>query len=74
MLQFQIPYWKAYQDITGSRQYTASGIADIPYSEKVSWLNENDIDDPDERADFLYMISILDATFLEHYYEKNKVK
>lgn len=57
----------------GSRQYTASGIAEIPYSEKVLWLDENGITCPDERRDFLEMIKVLDDKCLGDYYEKNKV-
>lgn len=72
--QFQLPYWNFYQELTGSRQYTSSGVADIPYTEKVAWLNENDIQDPDDRRTYLQMIAILDATYLEHFYEKSKVK
>jgi hypothetical protein len=69
-----MPYWIAYQDIAGSRQYTSSGVADIPYSEKITWLDENGITDIDERKDYLQIISSLDSEYLKDYYEKHKVK
>jgi hypothetical protein len=64
-------YWQAYLELTGSRQFTSAGVADIPYSEKVHWLNENEINDPDERNDFKQMITALDGAYLEHYYKKS---
>lgn len=70
MNQFQQPYWDAYQELAGSRQYTQSGIADIPYSEKVKWLDENGVDDPDDRRDYIQMISVLDAAYIKQYYSK----
>jgi hypothetical protein len=72
--QFQMNYWLAYQEISGSRQYTSSGVAEIPYTEKLAWLNENDITDEDERATYHQMVSALDGAYLEHFYEKSKVK
>jgi hypothetical protein len=74
LTQFQIPYWQAYQEITGSRQFTSSGVAEIPYLTKVKWLDENEVFDQDERNDFMYMFNLLDSTYLEDFYEKNKVK
>jgi hypothetical protein len=72
--QFQAEYWRAYQEISGSRQYTASGVAEIPYLSKLAWLDENGVFDEDERRDTLQAITELDSTYLEHFYEKNKVK
>lgn len=71
--QFQTPFWKMYKEITGSRQFTQGGPTEIPYPCKVLWLNENAIDDPDERRDYMQIVSSLDGTYLENYYEKNKV-
>lgn len=70
--QFQKEYWGAYLTLTGSRQFTASGIAEIPYREKIAWLNENEIYDQDERNDYIQLITLLDNAYLEYYYEKNK--
>jgi hypothetical protein len=72
--QFQVVYWVAFQELTDSRQYTSAGIAGIPYIPKIAWLDENGIVDPDDRRDYLRMISVLDSVFTEHHYEKSKVK
>jgi hypothetical protein len=72
--QFQLYYWNSFQEISGSRQFTASGVADIPYPTKLTWLNENEVDDPDDRRDCLQMIGLLDSIYTEHFYEKSKVK
>lgn len=70
--QFQQWYWNAYQEIAGSRNYTSAGAAEIPYSEKIKWLNENDVDDPDDRKDYIFMISAIDGAYLDYHYSKNK--
>jgi hypothetical protein len=72
--QFQFAYWKAYQELSGSRQFTQSGVAEIQYVQKVAWLNENEIDDQDERRDYLMMIGILDGEYLADHYEKSKIR
>lgn len=65
---------RMYNEISGSRTFTPSGVAEIPYPTKIVWLNENWIDDPDDRRDYLYMVGVLDGFYLNHYYEKNRVK
>jgi len=72
--QFESPYWFAYQELAGSRQFTPGGAADIPYTQKVAWLDENGIDDQDDRNDYMQIITAIDASYLEYYYEKSKVK
>lgn len=72
--QFQYAYWDFYSELSGSRQYTASGVAEIPYGVKLLWLDENWIYDQDERNDYMQMIGLLDSTFLENYHERTKVK
>jgi hypothetical protein len=71
--QYQILYWRAYMELADSRQYTSAGVASIPYTVKIAWLDENEVFDQDERNDYLGMIFLLDAAYLEHYYEKTKV-
>lgn len=61
-----------YQDITGSRQFTQSGVAEIPYSAKILWLDENGIVDQDERNDYLEIVTALDSSYLDDFYKKNK--
>ncbi len=63
-----------FDDIAGSRAFTSSGIAQIPYPVKIMWLDENGIVDEDERKDYLYVIKAMDNAYVEHYYEKQKVK
>lgn len=70
--QFQQVYFDAYNEISGSRQYHSAGAAEIPYSEKILWLDENGIFDPDERRDYLQMISVLDGVFLEEQFKKSQ--
>jgi hypothetical protein len=74
LTQFQSTYWIAYQELLGSRQIGGSGIADIPYSEKIKWLDENWIEDSDDRQDYLFMINALDSAHLKHHYDKMKKK
>ena len=69
---FQQVYFDAYNDLSGSRQYHSAGAAEIPYSEKIKWLNENGIDDPDERRDFIQLLSVLDGIFLEEQFKKSQ--
>lgn len=70
--QFQTVYWKMYRDITGSRQFTQSGVAEIPYSAKILWLDENGVFDQDERNDCLQIVTAIDSAYLEDFYKKNK--
>lgn len=70
--QFQKAYFDAYNEIAGSRQFHSAGAAEIPYSAKILWLDENWIFDPDERKDYLQMISVLDGVFLEDQYKKSQ--
>jgi hypothetical protein len=63
-----------WEDISGSRGFTQSGPMEIPYPVKIMWLDENEVFCPDERNDYLQMISQLDGTYLEKSYEKTKVK
>jgi hypothetical protein len=69
--QFQQPYFNMYKELSSSRQYTAHGIAEIPYHAKILWLNENDITCNDERRDYLYFVSEIDGAYLKHFFDKN---
>lgn len=62
-----------YSELTGSRQFTSAGIAEIPYLVKVAWLDENGIDEPDDRRDYIQVCTALDRAYLSNYYEKRKV-
>jgi hypothetical protein len=59
-----------YSDITGSRQWTQGGPAEIPYPVKIQWLDENQIYDPQERDDYMVMVRALDNAYLEHIAKK----
>ena len=63
-----------YMDITGSRQWTAGGPAEIPYPVKIQWLDENNILDEQEREDFLTMVRVIDSAYLEHIAKKMEKK
>lgn len=65
-------YWTMYHAISGSRNYSSAGPLSIPYSVKLLWLDENEIEDKDERKDYLYMIEEIDGAYLDHFYEKSK--
>lgn len=67
--QFQRCYYDMFMDLSGSRQFTASGVAEIPYHFKIMWLDENDILDPNERKDHLSMVAMLDGAYLKHFYK-----
>ena len=58
-------YWDAYTEIAGSRQWTSSGPAEIPYPIKIMWLDENHIFDPLTREDFLIVLKAIDQTYLD---------
>jgi hypothetical protein len=64
--EWSFKYWRMYQETQGSRQYTFGGPAEIPYPVKILWLNENHVYDPDERDDFLNVVSQLDNAYIEH--------
>jgi hypothetical protein len=66
----QIPYWDAFQDLTGSRQWTQAGPTSIPYSSILLWLDENLVHDVDERADYIKVIQQVDAGYLTIQYAK----
>lgn len=72
--EWNTKYWNMYHDIDGSRQYTFGGPAEIPYPVKILWLNENRVFDPDDRGDFLNVISQLDNAYLEHSAKKAEKK
>ena len=55
-----------YQTLQGSRNWTAGGPTEIIYSEKIKWLDENDVFDEDERDEHLSVISQLDGAYLEY--------
>ena len=58
-------YWRAYQDLTGSRSWSQGGPSEIPYGEKLRWLDENRIFDEDDRNDILYVIQRIDSAYIE---------
>lgn len=63
-----------FQQLSGSRNYTMGGPTEIIYSEKIKWLDENNVDDPDDRDDFLNVVSQLDNAYLEHSAKKAEKK
>ena len=62
-------YWKAFQELSSSRNWTQSGPTEIPYLAKLAWLDENFIHDPDERDEYLRVIQALDFEYIEHILE-----
>lgn len=42
------------------------GPTEIIYSEKIKWLDENEVVDRNERDDHLYVLSQLDNAYLEY--------
>jgi len=67
-----IPYWNAFQDLTGSRQWTQAGPASIPFQTIILWLDENLVYDVDDRADYIRVIQQIDAGYLNIQYAKLK--
>jgi len=63
--QFSIDYWKAFQELSSSRHWTQGGPTEIPYLAKLAWLDESEIFDKDERADYLHVIQALDSEFIK---------
>lgn len=51
--------------LSGSRSYTMGGAGPIPLSEIKACLDLLDITDPDDIADYIYIIKHVDAAFLE---------
>jgi hypothetical protein len=68
--QWESHYYTMYSDLTGSRNWTAAGPTEIPYALKLMWLDENFIFDPHDRDDYMTMIKVLDAEYLEHTFKK----
>lgn len=68
--QWSIIYWKAYQELSGSRTWSQGGPSEIPYTPKILWLNENGVFDEDDRNDILHVIQKLDTAYLEHVSKK----
>jgi len=67
-----LPYWQAFQTLTGSRQWTQAGPLSIPYPTVINWLNENFVSEPDDREDYLQIIQQLDSVYLDIQYAKLK--
>ena len=63
-------YWNAFQELSGSRSWTFAGPAEIPYTTKIAWLDENQIRNEDDRADVLGVLGALDDHYLDHVYDK----
>jgi hypothetical protein len=61
-----------YTDLTGSRQWTAGGPAEIPYPVKILWLDENGIFDQQDREDYLHMLRNLDNAYLAYVAKKSE--
>jgi len=67
--QFQEPIYTMYRDLSGSRGFASSGVLEIPYHVKVLWLDENEVDDKDDRRNYLILLATLDGAYLKHYYD-----
>lgn len=69
--QFEQPFYNAYNALSGSRNFTSVGPAPIPMSEILKYLSEHlQIDDIDEREEYIFMILGLDSTYLEWHNKK----
>ncbi len=64
--QFEQPYFDAYQTVSASRNWTAAGPAAIPLSEIVAYFDIYEINDPEERDDYIAMIRHLDSVYLAY--------
>ncbi|MGE0724923.1 MAG: hypothetical protein AB7O45_11135 [Alphaproteobacteria bacterium] len=56
------PYWRAFLDLARERH---PPLAPIPLSAVRAWLDEEQIDDPAERAAFREIVARLDGQWLE---------
>lgn len=69
-LTFQPPEmrlaWTGFFALSGSRQWTMGGAGPILYSEIRGWLDEQKIDDPDDRDELINLINRMDQQYLKH--------
>jgi hypothetical protein len=63
--EFLIPYWKAFQVLSSSRQI-GMGIGAIPLTEIEAYMRIYGIEDQEEREDMVYLIGEMDRVFIEY--------
>lgn len=56
--------WKAWGHLTKSRNYTMGGMAGIPVSEVLAYVDYYRINDPLERDRLLYLIDCMDCEMM----------
>ena len=61
-----MPYWKAFSDLTTSRQTSQAGPSPILVGEVLAWLLLHDIEGTESRVEFLYFVRQLDIEFLDY--------
>lgn len=63
-------FWEGWEALSHRRQRNSSGPQAIPVSEILAYCTIRRIDDPDEREDMYYLITLLDGIYLESAYRK----
>jgi len=73
LTQESAPYYLAFNEVSTSRQM-GMGLGHIPYSEITGYLNENDIDHPEDRKRYRKFIVLLDNLYVKKSNEKSENK
>ena len=63
--QFEQPFYDAFNTLSGSRHWTMAGPAPIPLSEILAYLKIQNIDDIEERDEYVSLVRALDAEYLD---------
>lgn len=58
--------WRGFYALTGSRAITMGGVGPIPYFQILAYLDENEVDDPDERRELFHLIGRMDQEYLAY--------
>jgi hypothetical protein len=56
-------YWDAFTELLDDRAVGMGAVGGIAYSSITQWLDENDVEDAEERADFRWILKQLDGVF-----------
>jgi len=70
LYEWLICYWKAFSDLSSTRNMSQVGASAILISEIGSWLDFNGIYEHESRSDYMYYIRQLDSEFLNYTSEK----
>lgn len=61
---WQQTFMEAFNTLSSSRNYTAAGVAHIPYPYLLAWLDEHQIFDLSDREEFVLIVQAIDNCYV----------